>query len=231
MATTVLNTHITAVLGRKLKQEILILVISKLYLLGCGIPGLWDMLPFFLMSFSTALDLTMGLTRWRLYVPGYFFSTACSLLWGHAIEFSLIVHTLSLSTFKIHRTLFSYRLHKRDDCARCSRQLYNMHKTMKSSNWIEYWSKNNLPKTKRAWGDIYFFAEMRKMCDVTQKIAQLSCKLCKLFRNGDLSSSVLLSCSTGRCFQKPLTSFHIFTQPKCYLRNGSDCPRWKKREG
>lgn len=35
-------------------------------LLVGGIPGLWDMLPFFLMSFSTALDLTMGLTRWRL---------------------------------------------------------------------------------------------------------------------------------------------------------------------
>ena len=32
------------------------------------------------MSFSTALGLTMGRTGWRLWFPGYLFSTACSRL-------------------------------------------------------------------------------------------------------------------------------------------------------
>lgn len=58
---------------------------------------------------------------------------------------------------------------------------------------------------KRVWGDIYIWAKMRRMCDMTQKSARLSCKLCKLLRNGDSSSSVLLTCWTGRVLQKPLS--------------------------
>lgn len=79
---------------------------------------------------------------------------------------------------------------------------------MHNPKWIhtdgeKNWSKN-LRKMKRVWGDIYIWAKMRRTCDMTQKIARLSCKLCKLFRNGDSSSSVLLTCWTGRVLQKPL---------------------------
>lgn len=43
------------------------------------IPDLWGV-PFLFMSFSMALGWIIGRTGCRLYVPGYFFSTACSRL-------------------------------------------------------------------------------------------------------------------------------------------------------